>query len=123
MRPYKIDITERPKLTVDPNSRAEYPIQYPAGKEAEWATHCEVMWGRLDSFFLPSEHKIYRSRSSAREKQQVVERWGGEAAILEAEVSAFIPVEVANRRRKNARSASRIAKLQAEIERLREDCA
>jgi|SRR5690625_2796130 len=124
MRLYKIEILERPKTyTVE---REDYQGD---GYTVEYVTHHLVddrlreKWelsGISDersyfNFFLPSENKIYRSRSSARDKVKAVERWGGQARILEAEVSEFIPVEEANQRRKNERNQARIRKLQDQI--------
>lgn len=72
-------------------------------------------------FFWPSETKLYRSRSSARDKVKIVERWGGEARILEAEVGEFIPIQEANQLRKQQRAQERIDKLRAEIDRIRNE--
>jgi hypothetical protein len=58
---------------------------------------------------------MYLSRSSAQEKVDIVERWGGKARLLEAELSEFIPVEEANQRRKRARNAKTVERLRARI--------
>lgn len=116
MRLYKIEITQRPELVTPRNTEDRripegYVESYPAGLEQEWVEHCEAMWGEFRSFFLPSETKVYRSRSSARDKQKIVERWGGRARILEAEVSEFIPSEDAKRKREIARLEERLEDL------------
>lgn len=120
MRLYKIQITEVPTECDD----LRYFIVHDnfVEKRREWKPEgwedyvaeriaAGTNWKPDQHFFWPSEDKFYRSRSTAREKQLIVERWGGKAIILEAEVSEFIPVAEANKRRK-------IARLKAELERL-----
>ena len=40
---------------------------------------------RQKPFFLPDENKVFRSRSSAKERVDIAERWGFEAVVLECE--------------------------------------
>jgi hypothetical protein len=119
MRLYKMEITEYPKLTTPASGNVRMPDgyveSYPKGLEDEWVEFCEAEFNGFRSFFLPNENKLYRSRSSARDKVKIVERWGGKARILEAEVSEFIPVEEANLRRKRERDQRRIEKLRQKI--------
>lgn len=125
MRLYKMEITEFPKLTAYESGNRFMPEgyveQYPSGLEDEWIDFCTAEFGGYRSFFLPNETKLYRSRSSARDKVRIVERWGGEAIILEAQVSEFIPIEEANKRRRQARAMVRIEKLQAKIYEIEDD--
>lgn len=123
MRLYKIEITSVPREslifigdTEGDNGFIRDEDWAPEG----WAEHTAEMalaghaWAQdSPAFFWPSEDKHYRSRSAAADKVAIVERWGGEARLLEAEVSSFIPVEEANRRRKAARDAKRAARLRA----------
>lgn len=124
MRLYKIEILKHPETF--PVEREDYTGD---GYTVEYVTRHLVdhelreQWelsGISDersyyNFFLPSENKLYRSRSSARDKVKIVERWGGKARILEAEVSEFIPVEEANLRRRKKRDDERVRKLEEQI--------
>lgn len=128
MRLYKIEITSVPREslifigdTEGDNGFIRDEDWAPEG----WAEHTAEMaleghrWAQNSpAFFWPSEDKHYRSRSSAAGKAAIVERWGGQARILEAEVSLFVPVEDANRRRKAHRDAKRAAKLRATADRI-----
>lgn len=112
MRLYKIEITRRPLVST-------WERQWPDGTcvgytrlrddvlHAKWVE----IFGKEKSFYNPSEMKLYRSRSSAQEKVNIVESWGGSARILEAEVSEFVPVAEANRRRQEERDRVRAQKL------------
>lgn len=93
-------------------------VQDPEWIPEGWGLHVAAMGWEEGDFFWPAEHKHYRSRSSAVEKKSIVERWGGQAVILEAEVSAFVPVEEANMRRKMQRDAQRAEKLRAAANRI-----
>jgi hypothetical protein len=108
MRLFKIEITN-------------VPAWFGVGKPDGWEKYVAEMieegrnWQPDERFFWPSTDKFYRSRSSAAEKVAIVERWGGSARILEAEVSDFIPVAEANALRKRRRDNARIEKLRAKI--------
>jgi len=124
MRLYKIEILERPetyKVEREDYQGDGYTVEYVTYHLADLKLRTEWELSGIGdernhfSFFLPSENKIYRSRSSARDKVKAVERWGGKARILEAKVSEFIPVEKANLRRKRERDQRRIEKLQQKI--------
>jgi hypothetical protein len=84
----------------------------------DWAEYCHQEWGEYREFFWPTDHKIYRSRSAAQSRVDLINRWGGAAVLLEADVE-WIPIEEANRRRERARLAQRIARKQAELEALK----
>ena len=84
-----------------------------------WAEHCEQLWGEYRPFFAPTARNLYRSRSSAQGRVNLINRWFGDgAAILEEADVEFIPVAQANVRRARARRQARIDKLRAEIARL-----
>lgn len=112
MRLYKIEITRRPLVSL-------FERKWPDGTYAGYtrlrddALHAKwvEVFGEEESFYNPSETKLYRSRSSAQEKVNIVERWGGSARILEAQVSEFVPVAEANRRRQEERDRVRAQKL------------
>lgn len=120
MRLYKIEITSVPAecdeiheiqvgsyVTNHRNWKPEgwdEHVAYCAEQGELWAMNCTY-------FFWPSTDKFYRSRSSAQEKVAIVERWGGEARILEAEVGAFVPTTEENAIRKHNRTTARARKL------------
>src|SRR5690625_1212406 len=116
MRLYKIEILQSPETV-------RVPVEWEPGvfvgftRLADDELHAQWVdeFGADKEYFNPSESKLYRSRSSARDKVKAVERWGGRARILEAEVSEFVPIEEANQRRKNERNQARIRKLQDQI--------
>lgn len=135
MRLYTFEITHVP-------AESQKYIYFPDGEERKvqdsswrpegWVEYLDEMADRgarwaliaIDEgyrFFWPSEDVLYRSRSSARDKVKIVERWGGQARILEAEVGEFVPVAEANKRRKQQRAQERIDKLRAEIDRIRNE--
>lgn len=120
MRLYKIEITERPLVSL-------YERQWHDGTEIGYIRlsddEMHAKWveafGDDESFYLPSETKLYRSRSSAQDKVRITERWGGKAVILEAEVSEFIPVAEANARRKIQAMNERANRLQSKVDLIR----
>ena len=116
MRLYRIEILQQPEtvrvpVEWEPHVLVGFTRLADDELHAQWVDE----FGADKEYFNPSESKLYRSRSSARDKVKIVERWGGKARILEAEVSEFIPVEEANQRRKNERNQARIRKLQDQI--------
>lgn len=115
MRLYKIQITHYPPMTVEthPEDDVYFKTHHLADPALREAWEMSGITGKESHyhFFLPSETKLYRSRSSARDKQLIVERWGGKAQILEAEVSEFIPIADANRKREIARLEERLGEL------------
>lgn len=116
MRLYRIEILQQPETVRVPVEREPHVFVW-FTRLADDELHAQWVdeFGADKEYFNPSESKLYRSRSSARDKVKAVERWGGRARILEAEVSEFIPVEEANQRRKNERNQARIRKLQDQI--------
>ena len=122
MRLYRIEILQQPEtvrvpVEWEPHVLVGFTRLADDELHAQWVDE----FGADKEYFNPSENKLYRSRSSARDKVRAVERWGGKARILEAEVSEFIPVEEANLRRKQQRAQQRIDKLRAEIDRIRHE--
>src|SRR5690625_1057717 len=116
MRLYKIEILQS-AVTVHVPVEWEQGVFVGCTRLADDELHAQWVdeFGADKEYFNPSESKLYRSRSSARDKVRAVERWGGKARILEAEVSEFIPVEEANLRRKRERDQARIEKLRQKI--------
>lgn len=84
-----------------------------------WRDYCLEVWGEEKPFFLPSERKVWRSKSSAMERVNTVRHWGGDAEVLECDPDWQVSAEaVAERRRTRARaSAARLmAKANAILE-------
>lgn len=111
MRLYKMEITAQPKLM---ESAAGHIV--PVVNDEEWHLFCHERFDKVVDYFNPSQDRLYKSRSSSLDKVRIVEFYGGEAQILEAEVSPFLPVEMMNALRKRRRDNVRIAKLQARID-------
>lgn len=111
MRLYKMEITKQPGRFMNRNG-----VVLPDQNTDEWVGFCLEKWGKTLDYFNPSEDRFYKSRSSALDKVRIVEFYGGEAQILEAEVSPFVPVAEMNALRKRRRDNVRIAKLQARID-------
>ena len=116
MRLYRIEILQQPEtvrvpVEWEPHVLVGFTRLADDELHAQWVDE----FGADKEYFNPSENKLYRSRSSARDKVRAVERWGGKARILEAEVSEFIPVEEANLRRRKKRDDERVRKLEEQI--------
>ncbi len=93
------------------------PTTEAEGAPVGWDQHCIEVWGGPHEFFIPSDRPIYRSRSSAQDRVDLINRWGGHAVLVEADAN-WTPVTVANRRRKKARLEDRRAKSLAELARI-----
>lgn len=122
MRLYRIEILQQPEtvrvpVEWEPHVLVGFTRLADDELHAQWVDE----FGADKEYFNPSESKLYRSRSSARDKVKAVERWGGRARILEAEVSEFIPVEEANLRRKRERDQARIEKLEEQIREIKSE--
>ena len=113
-RMYKMEITKYPDGAIYEWDEGAFDVNEDWEPEG-WAEYSDNEFGNYMPFFWPSQSKIYRSRSSAQSKVDIVRMWGGEAVILEAELSEFVPIEVANARRKRARTSVRIEKLRQKI--------
>ena len=61
------------------------------------------------TFRWPSTERNYKSRSSAKDRVNLIEMWGGTAELMET-TTDWTPVEVANRQRKIQRLEARRAK-------------
>ena len=101
------------EITPPPTTEAE-------GAPDGWDAHCLEVWGGPHEFFMPSDRKIYRSRSSAQARVDLINRWGGNAVLVETETE-WIPVEQANARRRNKARMDRVNKLADEAVRITEE--
>lgn len=106
---------------------AESLIQDSSWKPEGWSKFLDEMAARGDcswavdlieedyEFVWPNMGGMFKSRSAARARAKRAERWGATVTIMEAEVSEFIPVSVANAIRKAKRDQVRINRLKAKI--------
>lgn len=68
-----------------------------------WDDYCLEKWGEPREFFMPSTSRVYRSRSSAQDRVDLVNRWGGNATLVEADVE-WVPSDEARRRHEHLNS-------------------
>lgn len=96
-----------------------------------WREYALDRWGTIPGegerwpnghkpFFWPSTDRIYRSRSAAQARVDMINRWGGNAVLMEC-TPLWVQVSVANARRRELRLDERIAAKRAELERLVND--
>lgn len=70
-------------------------------------------------FFWPNTDKVFRSRSSAQARVDIINRWGGRAVLVEC-TPEWMTVSAANARRKRERIKQRIARKTVELEALQD---
>jgi len=70
--------------------------------------------GNPREFFWPTDGKVYKSRSSAQERVDLIQSYGATAVVLETE-TAWMPVAEANALRKRRRDSARVEKLRQRI--------
>lgn len=84
-----------------------------------WEAYCEEKWGEYREFFGPSDSPVYRSRSAAQARVDLINRWFGDgAAVLMESEPQWVSVADANRRRRLDRASQRAAKLRAQADRI-----
>lgn len=92
------------------------PLAEADGAPAGWDAHCRDKWGEPRPFYIPSDRPIYRSRSAAQARVDLINRWlGPGSAILVETETDWTHVAAANARRKRARNAARIDRLREQI--------
>ena len=112
MRLYKAQYTEAAYEYGD-----LWPLDTWADAPQEWDDYCMERWGETRDFYPPSDRKVYRSRSSAQARVDLINRWLGDgSAILVETETAWMPTSEANKRRAARRAMQRIAKLQDRID-------
>lgn len=79
-----------------------------------WAEYSAAKFGEYKPFFFPTSRKVYRSRSAAEERVALINRWGGDAVVVEC-TPVWRTVAVANAERARARLQVRIDRLRAEL--------
>lgn len=65
-------------------------------------------------FFFPATDRIFRSRSAAQNRVDIINRWGGHAVVMEC-TPVWETVEAANARRERERLHARIVKKRGEL--------
>lgn len=84
-----------------------------------WAEYCTERWGEYKDFFAPTDRKLYRSRSAAQGRVNLINRWFGDgAAVLLETDTEWTPVAEAVARRAGQKRQARIDKLRAEADAL-----
>ena len=48
-----------------------------------WAEHCMALWGEHRDFFPPTDRHLYRSRSAAQRRVDLINRWLGDGAAID----------------------------------------
>lgn len=95
----------------------EYGYELPPVTPDGWEEYSLARFGEVKPFFFPSASKVYRSRSSAEDRAALINRWGGDAIVVEstpewealAEAKARRERErLMKRREKHVREAARI---------------
>lgn len=93
------------EITAYPHSWEESETWEPEG----WAERVEDLgWDRERGFIWPDTSKIYKSRSSAVARKRLIESYGAKAQILVGSIEW------------RSESEEKIAKLEAEIARIKE---
>ena len=79
-----------------------------------WEQHSDAQWGEYRAFFWPSVGTIYRSRSAAQRRADLIESFGARARVLVTETRWESVDERRNRIAADKRE-KRIAALRAQI--------
>ena len=85
-----------------------------------WPEYCEAKWGEQKPFFWPDTDRVFRSRSAAQSRVDIINGWGGRAVLVECE-PVWVTVEEANRRRARERSKARLDRKRSEMLKALED--
>lgn len=91
------------------------PVECPHPEQ--WREFCMRQYGELKPFFLPVAGRLYKSRSAAIARRDLIRYWGGKAEVLEC-TPVWETVEAANKRRELERLEKRIAKKRDELSEL-----
>lgn len=110
---YEEDEYGWPTEESEPEGWKEYAIE-------RWGIdHTNPTWvNGYRPFFFPSDQKVYRSRSAAQARVDLINHWGG-TAVLEECTPMWTPVVEANRLRRAQRVRDRVSRKQQELNELR----
>lgn len=95
--------------------------RYPANADIDWARwreFCMDVYGEEREFFLPSQRKVWRSRTSASDRVKAVRSWGGDAEVLVCH-PGWETVAAYNKRKGRAKKLDKIATLQFQLDKLK----
>ncbi|GAA2237399.1 hypothetical protein GCM10010401_06950 [Rarobacter faecitabidus] len=108
---------------------------WPDGEPVDESQTLATLWGdwkpkgwqppkdRPDwTFWWPSTDRIYRSRSSAQARVDLLESFGAKAVLVESDLN-WRTTKDANTERRNRRAADRIAKHEAAIANIKKEIA
>lgn len=119
------------EVVVDTNERAWVPAGLHHLEPAGWREYALEQWpdGPREGehwpnghkpFFWPSTDRIFRSRSAAQRRVDIINRWGGRAVLVEC-TPRWMTVSAANAVRKSARLFEKRARVMAELEAVEAD--
>lgn len=108
-RLYKAEFVREAEENYDMGMYGEV-IADPAG----WAEFCEAKWGEYKPFFFPSTDKVFRSRSAAQRRVDIINHWGGRAVLVEC-TPEWMTVSAANAQRKAKRLKAKRARVLEEL--------
>lgn len=118
MRLYKAQYVRTDDYEIDEFGFGEWGFG-PGDAPEGWDDYSLGRWGEIREFFPPSDRPVYRSRSAAQARVDLINRWLGEGAAVLAEAEpVWVSVAEANANRARSRREARIGKLRAEIARL-----
>lgn len=130
MRLYKAHYVELDRYDIGEPDEWEPEVEWP--EPEGWRNHAINKWGEdfarwtngYKPFFPPSDQPIYRSRSAAQRRVDLINRWlGDDTAVLIETETRWRPTSQANRERHNQRAADRIAKHEAAIAKIKKEIA
>lgn len=79
-----------------------------------WAEYSQDKWGEYKQFFWPSTKHIYRSRSAAVERADLINHWGGNVVVLEC-TPEWVTLAHAQRQREIDTKRKRLEALRGKI--------
>lgn len=89
------------------------PIECPFPEQ--WDEFCVRKYGETREFFLPATGRIYKSRSAAVDRANLIKYWGGKAVVMECEPQ-WQTLENARRGRELPKLNARIIKIEAQLQ-------
>lgn len=96
-------------------ARDRWPEYCECGPDEDGVTWgCSAETGCYKPFFWPSTDGVFRSRSAAQSRVDIINRWGGKAVLVEC-TPRWETVEDANVRRKAERVQVRIGRKAREV--------
>ena len=127
-RLYKAEWVEHPYDDHEPDNDGLYPTDYIGYSEPEpagWREYAIEKWGTeapehevwpqgYKPFFWPSTDRVFRSRSAAQRRVDIINQWGGRAVLVEC-TPQWMTVSAANAQRKAKRLKAKRARVLEEL--------